>query len=187
MSPTPSRMIAYCNCAPRRSSAVMGLGNEGSGGKGGLSTPFTIAGGPYGPIGGTHVFPRSSCVGNLIAQLIETTEAGASPYTFGHVNVERGKYYRGRSEIVLPADLPLKLRQGIRRADTWNGLREGLRALRDRSRLDAYIENNPEKIKQSKRDAREWHYLNNNFVAVDFEGQDYLGNVIIRQWSEHAL
>ena len=141
---------------------------------------FTIAGGPYGPIGGTHVFPRSSGVGSLIAQLIETTEADASPYTFGNVNVERGEYYRGSSEIVLPADLHLKLRQGIKRADTWNGLRQGLRALRDRSRLDAYIENNPEKIRQSKRDTREWHYLNNNFVAIDFEGQDYLGNAIIR-------
>jgi hypothetical protein len=139
-----------------------------------------IAGGPYGPIGGTHVFPRSSGVGNLITRLLETTDAGAIPYTFSNVNVDPGGYYRGENEIVLPADLPLKLRQGIRKADTWNGLRKGLRALRDRSRLDNYIENNPEKIKQSKRDAREWNYLNNNLVAVDFEGQDYLGNVIIR-------
>ena len=164
---------------PRRSWAVMAWEMSGPEEKADYHA-FTIAGGPYGPIGGTHVFPRSSGVGNLIAQLIETTQAGASPYTFGNVNVEWGEYYRGRSEIVLPADLPLKLRQGKRKADTWNGLREGLRALRDRSRLDTYIENNPEKIKQSKRDAREWSYLNNHFVAVDFEGQDYLGNVIVR-------
>jgi hypothetical protein len=139
---------------------------------------FRIAGGPYGPIGGTHVFPRSFAIGNLLAQLLEATGSEASPYIFSNVNVDPGKYYRGSNEVVLPADLPLKLREGIRKADTWSGLRKGLRALRDRSRLDDYIENNPEKIKQSKREAREWDYLNNNFVAVDFEGQDYLGNVI---------
>jgi hypothetical protein len=101
---------------------------------------FRIAGGPYGPIGGTHVFPRSFGVGNLIARLLETTDADASPYTFSNVNVDPGGYYRGGSEVVLPADLPFKLRDGIREADTWNGLRKGLRALRDRSRLDNYIE-----------------------------------------------
>jgi hypothetical protein len=111
---------------------------------------FRIVGGPYGPIGGTHVFPRSFAIGNLLAQLRETTGSGVSPYTFSNVNVDPGGYYRGGTEVVLPADLPLKLREGIRDADTWNGLRKGLRALRDRSRLDNYIENNPEKINKAK-------------------------------------
>ena len=58
--------------------------------------------------------------------------------------------------------------------------RKWLRALHDRSRLDEYIGQNPELVKEAKRKTREGNYLNNEFVGVDFEGQDYLGNVIKR-------
>ena len=57
---------------------------------------LTIAGGPYGPLGGTHVFPRSDGLGVLLAGLVE----GAPGCAFRNVSVDPGGYYRGDGEIV---------------------------------------------------------------------------------------
>ena len=80
---------------------------------------FTISGGPFGPIPGTHVFPRSETVGELVAKLLEATvcpgggnDAGAAaeateaspPYALANVSVDPGGYYRGDNEITLPGD-----------------------------------------------------------------------------------
>lgn len=115
---------------------------------------FIISGGPYGPIPGTHVFPRSATVGDLVAKLLETTAVEADPYTFGNVNVDPGGYYRGENEITLPADLPQKQRDGLKIADTWNGLRKRLRARRGIERLDEYHANNPERERGTKSGKR---------------------------------
>ena len=141
---------------------------------------FTISGGPYGPIPGTHIFPREASVGELIAGLLETTAIRSDPYTFGNVSVVPGGYYRGENEIVLPVDLPQKQREGLRIADTWTGLRKRLRARRGIEQLDDYHINNPEKRGEINRERRSDSYLKKKFVGVDFEGQDYLGNVIKR-------
>jgi hypothetical protein len=145
---------------------------------------FTISGGPFGPIPGTHVFPRSPVFGELIAGLLETTAIGSDPYTFGNINVDQGGYYRGENEIVLPGDFPCKQREGIKIVDTWNGLRKRLRACRGLEKLDDYHANNPERKgeanRERNREQRSHHYLSKKFVAVDLEGQDYLGNVINR-------
>jgi hypothetical protein len=55
------------------------------------------------------------------------------------------------------------------------------RAYNSRPRLDAYIANNRAKKIRHDRKVRERDYLTNEFVAVDFEGQDYLDNVIYRE------
>jgi hypothetical protein len=141
---------------------------------------FTISGGPFGPIPGTHVFSRSSAFGETVAKLLETTAIGSDPYTFSNVNVDPGGYYRGGNEIVLPIDLPAKQREGMKQADTWNGLLKGVRALRDRSRLELYHEQNPTRKGERNRERSSEQYLTKKFAAVDFEGQDYLGNVIDR-------
>jgi hypothetical protein len=102
------------------------------------------------------------------------------------VSERTGGFHRGPAEIVpgesfSPAEL-----EKLQTIKTWQGVRGWLRgrAYDSRPRLDAYIENNPERVKAAKirhdRKARERNYLANEFVAVDFEGQDYLGNVINR-------
>jgi hypothetical protein len=141
---------------------------------------FTISGGPFGPIPSTHVFPRSAALGDLLAQLLDTTAMPADAYALSNVNVEPGEFYRGNKEIVLPIDLPLKQRNGLRKADAWNGVRKGLRSLRGRSRLDDYHEHNPTRKGERNRERSSENYLANELVGVDFEGQDYLGNVIVR-------
>ena len=135
---------------------------------------FTIAGGPYGPLGGTHVFPRSSGLGVLLAGLVQTPGC-----TFRNVSVDPGGYYRGDGEIAPPDFSPAELER-LKKIKTWNEARKWLRARRSRPNLDEYIRNNPELVKETKRKARERDYLSNEFVGVDFEGQDYLGNVIER-------
>ena len=147
---------------------------------------FTISGGPFGPISGTHVFPRSSALGELVAEFLETTATppdhnqGGDPYTFGNVTVDPGGYYRGANEITLPVDLPSNQREGLKIADTWNGLRKVLRSHHDRARLDSYHAINPERKGERNRERSSERYIANKFIAVDFEGQDYLGNVIKR-------
>jgi hypothetical protein len=76
---------------------------------------FTISGGPFGHIAGTHVFPRSAALGVLFAKLLETTDANAAPYAFSNVSVDPGGYYRGGNEIVLPINLPRKNEKGSKR------------------------------------------------------------------------
>ena len=70
--------------------------------------------------------------------------------------------------------------EGLKKIKTWNEARKWLRARRSRPNLDEYIKNNPERVKEHKREIAERDYLNREFVGVDFEGQDYLGNVIER-------
>src|ERR1700684_1469599 len=55
---------------------------------------FTIAGGPYGPLGGTHVFPRSSGLGVLLAGFVQPPGC-----TFRNVSGDPGGYSRGDGEI----------------------------------------------------------------------------------------
>jgi hypothetical protein len=52
--------------------------------------------------------------------------------------------------------------------------------LRDRSRLEVYHQQNPTRKGDRNRERSSEQYLKKKFVAVDFEGQDYLGNVINR-------
>ena len=136
---------------------------------------LTIAGGPYGPLGGTHVFPRSNSVGVLLAGLVD----GAAGCAFRNVSVDPGEYYRGDGEISPPVLSPAELER-LKKIKTWNEARKWLRARRSRPNLDEYIRNNPELVKETKRKTRERDYLNNEFIGVDFEGQDYLDNVIER-------
>jgi hypothetical protein len=142
---------------------------------------FTIVGGPYGPLGGTHVFPRSIALGTLLAGL---HTPGHNPETFRNVSVDPGGYYRGNSEIEIPPGFSPDDLQQLKTVETWNEARKCLRARQSRSRLDTYIENNPERVRETKirlkKEARERDYLANEFVAVDFEGQDYPSNVIYR-------
>ena len=109
---------------------------------------FTIAGGPYGPLGGTHVFPRSSGLGVLLAGLVQTPGC-----TFRNVSVDPGGYYRGDSEIAPPDFSPAELER-LKKIKTWNEARKWLRARRSRPNLDVYIRNNPELVKETKRKTR---------------------------------
>jgi hypothetical protein len=136
---------------------------------------LTIAGGPYGPLGRTHVFPRPDGLGVLLAGLVD----GAAGCAFRNVSVDPGGYYRGDGEISPPVFSPAELER-LKKIKTWNDARKWLRARRSRPSLDEYIRSNPELVKETKRKTRERDYLNNEFIAVDFEGQDSLGNVIER-------
>lgn len=95
------------------------------------------------------------------------------------MSVDPGGYYRGDGEITPPDFSPAELER-LKKIKTWNEARKWLRARRSRQNLDEYIRNNPELVKETKRKTRERDYLSNEFVGVDFEGQDYLGNVIER-------
>ena len=156
---------------------------------------FTISGGPFGPIPGTHVFPRSETVGELVAKLLEATvcpgggnDAGAAaeateaspPYALANVSVDPGGYYRGDNEITLPSVLANSLRDGLKDAETWTVLLKMLRTRQRRERLDEFHERNPERKGERNRERNSDRYLVKKFIAVDFEGQDYIGNVIKR-------
>jgi hypothetical protein len=95
-------------------------------------------------------------------------------------------FHRGDAEITPAEDFSPAELEKLKTIETWGRVRNRLRAraYNSRERLDAYITNNPERVKAKKirhhRKNRERDYLTNEFVAVDFEGQDYLNNVIYR-------
>ena len=103
------------------------------------------------------------------------------------VTERTGGFHRGGGEIAPSGDFSPDELEKLKTVKTWDGVRNWLRAraYNSRERLDAYIENNPERVKAKKirddRKNRERDYLANEFVAVDFEGQDYLDNVIYRE------
>jgi hypothetical protein len=108
-------------------------------------------------------------------------------HTARFVSERTGGFYRGSGELLPGGDFsPAELEQ-LKAIKTWDRVCNWLRArtYNSRERLDAYIENNPEQVKAKKirhdRKNREQDYLTNEFVAVDFEGQDYLNNVIYRE------
>ena len=80
-----------------------------------------------------------------------------------------------RRQVLSPAEL-----ERLKKIKTWNEARKWLRSRRSRPNLDEYIRNNPELVKETKRKIRERDYLSNEFIGVDFEGQDCLDNVIQR-------
>ena len=77
--------------------------------------------------------------------------------------------------VLSPAEL-----ERLKKIKTWNEARKWLRSRRSRANLDEHIRNNPELVKETKRKIREREYLSNEFIGVDFEGQDCLDNVIQR-------
>jgi hypothetical protein len=107
-------------------------------------------------------------------------------HTARFVSERTGGFHRGSGEIASGGDFSPAELEKLKTIETWDRVRNWLRAraYHSRERLDAYIENNPARVKAAKvrhdRKARERAYLANEFVAVDFEGQDYLGNVINR-------
>jgi hypothetical protein len=108
-------------------------------------------------------------------------------HTARFVSERTGGFQRGSAEIASGGDFSPAELDKLTTIKTWQGVRNWLhaRAYNSRPRLDEYIENNPERVKASKirhkRKARTRDYLANEFVAVDFEGQDYLNNVIYRE------
>ena len=108
-------------------------------------------------------------------------------HTARFVSERTGGFHRGSGEVTPGGDFSPAELEKLKTIKTWDGVRNWLRArsYNSRPRLDAYIKNNPERVKAEKirhdRKTRERAYLTNEFVAVDFEGQDYLGNVINRQ------
>jgi hypothetical protein len=102
------------------------------------------------------------------------------------VSERTGGFHRGSGEIAAGGDFSPAELEKLKTIETWDRVCNWLRArtYNSRERLDAYIENNPERVKAKKirhdRKNRERDYLTNEFVAVDFEGQDYLDNVIYR-------
>jgi hypothetical protein len=108
-------------------------------------------------------------------------------HTARFVTERTGGLHRGSGEIAPGGDFsPSELKQ-LGTLKTWGRVCNWLRAraYNSRERLDAYIANNPERVKAKKirydRKIRERDYLANEFVAVDFEGQDYLNNAIHRE------
>jgi hypothetical protein len=108
-------------------------------------------------------------------------------HTARFVSERTGGFYRGSGEILPGGDFSPAELEHLKTIKTYDGFCKWLRARAygSRERLDAYIENNPERVKAKKirhdRKTRERNYLTNEFVAVDFEGQDYLNNVIYRE------
>jgi hypothetical protein len=102
------------------------------------------------------------------------------------VSERTGGFHRGPRHIMSGGEFSHAEFEKLQTIKTWQGVRGWLRARAydSRPRLDAYVDNNPERVKAAKirhdRKARERNYLANEFVAVDFEGQDYLGNAISR-------
>src|ERR1700723_1401081 len=115
-----------------------------------------------------------------------TEEPSFEDHTARFVSVRTGGFHRGSGEKAPAEDFSAAELEELKKIKTWDRVRNWLRArsYNSRPRLDAYIENNPEGVKAAKirhdRKARERNYLANEFVAVDFEGQDYVGNVINR-------
>lgn len=107
-------------------------------------------------------------------------------HTARFVSERTGGFHRGSGEITSGGDFSPAEPEKLKAIETWDRVRNWLRArsYNSRERLDAYIENNPDRVKAKKirrdRKNRERDYLTNEFVAVDFEGQDYLDNVIYR-------
>ena len=108
-------------------------------------------------------------------------------HTARFVSERTGGFHRGGGEITSGGDFsPAELGE-LKTIKTWDRVCKWLRAraYNSRERLDTYIANNPERVKAKKirhdRKVRERDYLTNEFVAVDFEGQDYLNNVIYRE------
>jgi hypothetical protein len=103
------------------------------------------------------------------------------------VSERTGGFHRGSGEITSAGDFSPAELERLKTIETYDGVCNWLRArsYNSRERLDTYIENNPERVKAKKirqdRKNRERDYLTNEFVAVDFEGQDYLDNVIYRE------
>jgi hypothetical protein len=115
-----------------------------------------------------------------------TEEPSFEGHTARFVSMRTGGFHRGSGEITPAENFSAAELDRSKKIKTWDRVRNWLRArsYNSRPRLDAYIKKNPERVKATKirhdRKARERVYLANEFVAVDFEGQDYLGNVIIR-------
>src|SRR3984957_7093518 len=109
-------------------------------------------------------------------------------HTARFVSERTGGFHRGGGGEIAPGGdfSPAELER-LKTIKTWSGVCKWLRAhaYNSRPRLDAYIKNNPERVKAKKirhdRKIRERDYLSDEFVAVDFEGQDYLDNVIYRE------
>jgi hypothetical protein len=95
------------------------------------------------------------------------------------VSERTGGLHRGSSEIASGGDFSPAELEKLKKIDTWGRVCNWLRAraYNLRERLDAYIENNPERVKAKKirhdRKIRERDYLTNEFVAVDFEGPEF--------------
>jgi hypothetical protein len=100
-------------------------------------------------------------------------------HTARFVSERTGGFHRGSGEIAPGGDFSPAELEKLKTIETWGRVCNWLRArtYNSRERLDAYIENNPDQVKAKKirhdRKIRERDYLTNEFVAVDFEGQDY--------------
>jgi hypothetical protein len=108
-------------------------------------------------------------------------------HTARFVSERTGGFHRGGGEIAPGGDFSPAELEELKMVETWGRVCNWLRAraYNSRPRLDAHIANNPASVKAKKirhdRKVRERDYLTNEFVAVDFEGQDYLKNVIYRE------
>jgi hypothetical protein len=108
-------------------------------------------------------------------------------HTARFVSERTGGVHRGSVEVTPGGDFSPTELESLKAIKTWDHVRKWLRArtYNSRERLDTYIQNHPERVKAKKirhdRKIRERDYLTNEFVAVDFEGQDYLNNVIYRE------
>jgi hypothetical protein len=123
----------------------------------------------------------------ISAESISREEPSFAGHEIRFASARTGGFHRGNIAITPSSDLSAAELEKLKAIKVWSGVGKLLRAraYNSRPRLDAYIKNNPERVKAKKirhdRKVRERNYLTNEFVAVDFEGQDYLNNIIYRE------
>jgi hypothetical protein len=123
----------------------------------------------------------------ISAENTSSDEPSFEGHEIRFTSARTGGFHRGNVKIEPSSDFSPAELEKLKTIRVWSGVCKLLRAraYNSRPRLDAYINNNPERVKAKKirhdRKNRERDYLTNEFVAVDFEGQDYLNNVIYRE------